>query len=43
MVGLVEVDGDRMRFIYTLRGERPTNFMPKGPRELLYTFERVKP
>lgn len=43
MVGLVAVDGDRMRFVYTVRGERPTSFTPKAPREYVYTFERVKP
>lgn len=41
-VGMVEVAGDTMRFVYTLRGERPADFRLTGPREMLITLERVK-
>lgn len=41
MCGIVEVEGDKMKFCYALRGERPNEFKPINPREYLFTLERV--
>jgi uncharacterized protein (TIGR03067 family) len=40
--GLVEVQGDQMRFCYTLRRDRPANMTPQSVGEYLITLERVK-
>ncbi|NBO92865.1 MAG: hypothetical protein EBV06_11240 [Planctomycetia bacterium] len=42
MTGIVEVQGDTMKFCYALRTDRPNDFKPANPREYLYTLERVK-
>jgi uncharacterized protein (TIGR03067 family) len=41
MTGIVEVDGDTMKYCYALRSDRPTTFTPTNPREYLLTLERV--
>jgi uncharacterized protein (TIGR03067 family) len=40
--GLVEVQGDTIRFCYTLRKERPLTMTPQQTGEYLITLERVK-
>ena len=40
--GLVEVQGDQMRFCYTLRKGRPMTMTPQQTGEYLITLERVK-
>jgi uncharacterized protein (TIGR03067 family) len=41
MSGIVELDGDTMKYCYALRSDRPTSFTPTNPREYLITLERV--
>jgi uncharacterized protein (TIGR03067 family) len=40
--GLIQVDGDRLQFIFTVGGlERPRAVKLSGGREMLYTLKRV--
>jgi uncharacterized protein (TIGR03067 family) len=42
MVGLVEMEGNTMKFCYTLRKARPAGMKPQTTTEYLITLERVE-